>query len=152
VAAGAVGPRRECCAGAWRVGRIGPLLRRRRHRVKPAANPCSPILLGSFPCFGRAGPDDPPPAETPLLLLGGIGFCGSLTPSASWMLICALTARVQPQEAQALLESSSLVAWAWAPPAARPGDQPRWLWIMARQGRPRSQALSSALSGSNGAL
>jgi fluoride exporter len=66
----------------WRIEvQLGPLLASGSAGVA-AANLVS-NLLGSFLLGVLAGPI---PWRAPLLLLGGIGFCGSLTTFSSWML------------------------------------------------------------------
>jgi len=116
----------------WRLGvQIGPLLADGATGVA-AANLLS-NLLGSFLLGVLAGPI---PRRTPLLLLGGIGFCGSLTTFSSWMLdLVRLNGQGQPQEAQALLILSLVLGLA----AAAAGlATSRWLWIRP-PGPPRSQ-------------
>jgi len=66
----------------WRIeAQVGPLLASGAAGVA-AANLLS-NLVGSFLLGVLAGPI---PWRPPLLLMGGIGFCGSLTTFSSWML------------------------------------------------------------------
>jgi len=116
----------------WRLGvQIGPLLADGATGVA-AANLLS-NLLGSFLLGMLAGPI---PWRAPLLLLGGIGFCGSLTTFSSWMLdLVRLNGQGQPEEAQALLILSLVLGVA----AAAAGlATSRWLLIRP-PGPPRSQ-------------
>ncbi|NQV09581.1 MAG: CrcB family protein [Cyanobacteria bacterium] len=116
----------------WRLGvQIGPLLADGATGVA-AANLLS-NLLGSFLLGMLAGPI---PWRAPLLLLGGIGFCGSLTTFSSWMLdLVRLNGQGQPEEAQALLILSLVLGLA----AAAAGlATSRWLLIRP-PGPPRSQ-------------
>ncbi|MCX5930607.1 MAG: CrcB family protein [Cyanobacteria bacterium] len=87
----------------WRIEvQIGPLLAAGATGVA-AANLLS-NLLGSFLLGILAGPI---PRRAPLLLLGGIGFCGSLTTFSSWMLdLMRLNGQGQAAEALALLIAS----------------------------------------------
>ena len=86
----------------WRIERqLGPLLASGAAGVA-AANLLS-NLLGSFLLGVLAGPI---PWRAPLLLLGGIGFCGSLTTFSSWILDLV---RLQ-QQGQGLSSLALLVA------------------------------------------
>jgi CrcB protein len=86
----------------WRFEvQLGPLLASGAGGVA-AANLVS-NLLGSFLLGVLVGPI---PWRAPLLLLGGIGFCGSLTTFSTWMLDLV---RLQQQD-QALASLALLVA------------------------------------------
>lgn len=95
----------------WRIEvQLGPLLASGAAGVA-AANLLS-NLLGSFLLGVLAGPI---PWRAPLLLLGGIGFCGSLTTFSSWMLdLVRLRQQDQIQGALALLVASLVLGLAAA--------------------------------------
>lgn len=95
----------------WRLEvQLGPLLAGGAAGVA-AANLVS-NLLGSFLLGVLAGPI---PWRAPLLLLGGIGFCGSLTTFSSWMLdLVRLHRQGQDQAGLALLITSLVLGLAAA--------------------------------------
>jgi len=122
--------------------------RRRRPPGVAAAN-CSPICPGSVPA--RRALAGTIPAKLPAAAQGGNRLSCGFANAPLQLLDAGLgasTARVKPQEGPGPADPQ--LGWAWPPPR-RPAWRPAaWLLESGPPRPPRSQALSSALSGSTG--